>query len=265
MAQESHVMSHGTDYKNDTATFYRFLQQQSMKESGFVKPKSVTVSLEHYDYMEPYQFAIQLAAPDVVSGCYEIGPLQYEANFYDPYFLDVEVMDYKRTLMNVQNPEFECLAQNKVSTAQIVLNRQDLMERQINQIRFKHGFVVDYYDISYADNGIALLPKTQVFFKDSKDGASFTPRPGMLVQVEVPMAQRNDNIAGQIQSLAARNSLISTDQSMVFRDRNGGLSQEISRNGYAEIGTVQVERLQDSANGAIKTRIPLRVFVKAAQ
>lgn len=109
---DSQISTAGSTYHNETAEAMKRAQQESMQSKGFIKPTTLNVSLVRYDYMEDDNFGIQMVVPDVVSGCWEFSPIEYEFTFIDPYYFDVKVKHYQRKPIEVENINGDCPAGN---------------------------------------------------------------------------------------------------------------------------------------------------------
>ena len=276
--KESYVfVPPGTNFKNETADYVRDLQRKSLQENGFIKPTLIEVSLVHYTYMDPDQFGILMTVPDVVSGCWDISPLQYEANFIDPYYLDVKVKDYQRKVIETSNVQSGCPAGNKMATALLVLSKSDLEKRQIRQIRFTSGFSADYYDLIYGNNTLQLKPQSMVVFKAKNLEGAMKDRMGISfdgtgrVALHVPMATKDDNVAAAVRQFALRNALTpdadnamsySASGSPVFYyyDVTGRILGQVGDDGYAPVGTITAARPYDGPTGRTQIGVPLQVF-----
>lgn len=280
MAQEfnSHVHSGGSLYKNETADEIRRLQRESMADKGFIKPKVIEVSLVRPSYMEDDQFGIQMLVPDVVSGCWDISPLEYESTFIDPYYFDVTVKHYQRHPIETDNVASGCPVDNKMSSAMIVLSRKDLEDRGIRQIRFSNGSLADYYDIQFSDNTLHLKPQSMVIFKAKGltgplgDHLEIGFGAGGKVALHVPMAKKTDNIRDVVIAMASRHGLTPDPEMPMsysaggspvfyFDDKIGDVAGTIGEDGYSELGTVDAQRPYDGENGRMVTPVPLQVFV----
>lgn len=279
-AQEfnSYTHSGGSTYKNETADEIRRLQRQSMTDKGFIKPQVIEVSLIRPSYLEDDQFAIQMVVPDVVSGCWNISPLEYESSFIDPFYFDVTVKHYQRNPVETNNVTSGCPTQNKMSSAMIVLNRKDLEGRQIRQIRFSNGSISDYYDIRFSADSLQLKPQSMVIFKAKgmsgplADYLEIGFGAGGKVALHVPMARQNDDIRNAIVAMASRHGLTPDPDAPMsysaggspvfyFTDQIGDVAGTIGEDGYSELGTVDAARPYDGENGRMVTPVPLKVFV----
>jgi hypothetical protein len=275
---DSQINTSGSIYKNDKVDAIKRMQRDSMATKGFIKPQSLEVSLVRYKYMEDDQFGILMVVPDVVSGCWDLSPLEYESTFIDPYYFDVKVKDYQRTPIEVANINGDCPAGNKMSSALIVLSKSDLEKRQIRQIRFSNGFVADYYDISYTDKTFQLKPQSMAVFRAKgmtgplADHLEIQFGAGGKIALHVPMAKQGENLSEQVENLARMHALTpdpempmsyGTGGSQVFyyNDDNGHIAGSIGEDGYTELGVINVPRPYDGPNGRTLTAVPLQVYV----
>src|SRR5690606_16769107 len=117
----------------------------------------------HPSYMDADQFGLQMSVPDVVSGCFEVTPLEYEARFVDPYYLDIKVKRYRR--VPLPGTPATCERQNKMSTAMMALSKSDLQQRGTQEIRFSTGAATDSYKVEIDDSKIELVPRSMLVFK----------------------------------------------------------------------------------------------------
>lgn len=274
---DSQTFTAGSTFRNENVEAIRRAQQQSMKSKGFIKPNVLEVSLVRYDYMEDDQFGILMVAPDVVSGCWDLSPIEYESTFIDPYYFDVKVKHYQRTPIEVDNIS-ECPAGNKMATGLIVLSKSDLEKRQIRQIRFSAGGVADYYDIRTTDKMLQLRPQSMVVFKakgltgPQEDRIEIGFGNGGKIALQVPMARKGDKLKDALENLALMHALTPDpempmsygtggSQTFYFIDDNGHIADSIGEDGYSEFGTINVARPYDGENGRTLTAVPLQVYV----
>jgi hypothetical protein len=279
MAQEKENQIHlrGSTFKNPAVDEIRRLQKESREKNDFVKPSTIEVSVVKYDFMDEDQFGILMAVPDVVSGCFDISPLQYEATFIDPYYLDIRVKDYLRKTVESDNVASGCAAGNKMATALMVLSRSDMQRREIRQVRFSNGMVSDYYDIAWGDKTLSLKPQSMVVFKaknlegDMKDHIALGFDDSTRIALHVPMAKAGEDVKAAITKFASQNGLSpDTDNSeskdpsgapvFYFNDVSGRFMSQIGEDGHAQVGQITVGRPYDGPNGRQMTGVPLTVF-----
>ena len=281
LAQESNIYAPGSSWRNEGAEAIRRAQRESIARQGFIKPEIIELSLTRASYMEGAQFGILMKVPDVVSGCWDVSPLEYESSFIEDNFFDVKVSEYKRTPIEVENVGFECPVQIRMSTALIPLDAQDLKDRNIRQIRFSNGTLTDRYNIAHSENGIALIPESMIVFKaqtltgPKQDRMVLDFGKGGMVTLHVPMAKRGDDVAQALRNLAYRHLLtVSPDTlptvrrdgsvSMTFEDQTGRVAARIGENGHDLLGEVMVKRPYDGPQGRGLTNVPLHVYVTEA-
>lgn len=266
-----------TGQKNEAAEKIREQQRQNQAEQGFIRPTAVDVSLVHYDYMEEDQFGILMSVPDMVSGCYNFSPLEYEAKFTEPYYLDIRVKKYRRIAPEGINAAAQC-AQNKMSTALMVLDRNDLKSRGTQKIRFSADAGSDAYDINLTDERIELIPESVTVFRTSNPAGPLKDRlihafsSNQMVTLQVPMAKPGEDLTPYVVAFARTMGLSpAPSESLVswggngyatyyFYDRGGNTISRIGPNGYAEIGVISVNRPYDGPEGRTQTAVGLSVF-----
>lgn len=262
--------------KNETAEYIRGLQKKSQVEKGFIRPEMVQVGIVKLPYMEEDQFGIQMSVPDVVSGCYTFSPLEYEANFVDPYFLDIKVKKYRRIAPEGSNTK--CDNQNKMSTAMMVLSKKDLQSRGTKEIRFSTEVATDTYKIILDEQQLQLVPSSMVVFKGQNLGGPLKDRlvhsfaSNKIVVLHVPMAQPGENLTGQILQFAQSHALSPASPGNIatwggnglatyyFYDNNGDTLSRIGEDGYAEVGQIKANRPYDGIGGRQATSVDLSIF-----
>ncbi len=251
-------------------------KEQQQAQQGFQSPTSITVALVNHDYMDPNQFGIQMTVPDMVSGCFEISPLEYEAEFIDPYFLDIKVKKYRMVMPEGRADLQKCSVQNKMATALMVLDKNDLKSRGTKEIRFSADAGRDVYDIVLTDSEFQLIPQTTNVFKpksltgDLKDRMAYSFNGDGTIVLQVPMAKPDDNIAQEIEIFATSRALTPMKnginvmnnglKTFAYRDDNGRFGVLLNDDGYAEIGTITVMRPHDGPDGRTQAPVELTVF-----
>lgn len=258
----------------------RDMQRQSLADKGFISPNMVQVAIVHHPYMEEDQFGIQMSVPDMISGCYTLTPLEYEAKFTPPQYLDIKVKKYRRVAPEGSNAQKKCDAQNKMSTALMVLSRKDLKEKGTQEIRFTTEFGSDNYKIIMDDTHIELVPRSMMIFKAQslggplKDRIIHTFAGSKVVTLQVPMAQSGEDLSEEIASFAMTRGLSPADggqkpswndngrASYYYVDQTGLMTSQLTPDStYAQIGTIEVSRPYDGPEGRSETLVPLTVFV----
>jgi len=257
----------------------REMQRASLTDKGFIRPDVVHVALVHYPYMSADQFGLQLSVPDMVSGCYDLTPLEYEAQFIDPYFLDIKVRQYRRVAPEGVNAYTQCDRKNKMATALMVLDRKDLKSRGTQQIRFSTETGRDNYKIILNDTQIELIPESMMVFKGQnmsgplKDRVAHSFSGDTTVVLQVPMARPGEDLSNEIVNFALSQSLSMPESGQTtswnsngmatyyFTDTSGMMASRIGADGYAHVGTISALRPADGPNGRGEVPVPLGVFV----
>lgn len=264
---------------NAAADYIRGLQRQSLTDKGFIKPSVVQVSVVHQPYMKDDQFGIQMSVPDMISGCYTFTPLEYEAKFVDPYYLDIKVKKYRRIAPEGTSATQKCDQKNKMSTALMVLSKKDLMSRGTQEIRFSTEVATDHYRVIIDDSHLELVPRSMVIFKAPnmagplKDRIIYSFSSDKMIALQVPMANPGEDLTDEIVKFARTRALVPADSSepaswggngmatYYFYDDNGHIIDQIGENGYAELGKISVDRPYDGPEGRTQVPVDLSVFV----
>ncbi len=274
---ETQFFHHGTDFVNEAAELDRLLKELSMHERGEIKPREIHVSLFQADYMKPDdQFAIRLSVPDVIAGCYELSPLEYEASFIDPYYLDIRVKHYRRDLIESNQPHLDCPGTYSRAEAMIPLSKRDLMTRGTKQIRFQTESITEFYDLDLEGHKVTLKPQSMVVFKAEIDrltqDMTYDMEQHKKVQLYVPMARSEDDLIMALEQFAQMRGLMPVDMGkqsvqdpkniIVVEDRSGGLARSLKDTKVQEVGAIPVTRQVRGENGIQDTSISLTVFAK---
>ncbi|MEM8833093.1 MAG: hypothetical protein AAGB32_01005 [Pseudomonadota bacterium] len=275
-AQESQIfIPPGSTFENEALQIIEANRLLTMQQERKIVPTTVYLSLVHENYMEPDQFGILMKTPDIVTGCYDVSPLSYEAKFVDNNYLDVKVDSFKQTPIETQNVVYGCNQSYKTSTGLLLLSISDLLKRNIREIRFSNGGVRDNYSIHVDGNTISLRPDTTITFKTAPKGKqnpiSHIFGKGGVIALQVPMANHHDDVEQAVRNMAARYALnpIFDDERnhhnvFYFEDRHGRAANLIEADGYGLMGEIGVARPYIGANGREQRAVPLKVFVTKA-
>lgn len=268
----------GATFQNKAAEVSRILKEKSLAKSNKIEVNKIQISLVHYHYMDPDQFGIMMKLANQSSGCFDLSPLEYEANFIDDNYMDIKVKDYRRKITKTENPSFDCDQKSKVVSGLIVINTEDLKKKHIRQIRFSNGKVRDDYNVKILPDSIQLEPESMVAFKaqgltgPDKNKLVYYFSGQALVALHVPMAKKGEDIAQSVRNLAYKSALqpvfkqegIDTsgkNNVFYFIDPQGRTLDRLNEDGYAEMGSIQVLRPYDGPNGRQGIPTSLRVFV----
>lgn len=267
----------GTLYENKGHSIRKRLRKESLERASKIDIKTVEVSLVHHHYMEPDQFGIMLKVPRVVSGCFDISPMEYEVSFINGNFMDIHVKEFRRTPVKTKNVEYDCDLQNKAVTGLIILSAEELKKREVRQIRFSNGETRDNYNIKILPDSIQLKPESMVAFKAKLQGPDkdklvhyFSGK--TLVALHVPMAHENEDIAQAVRDLAYKSALTPVFEkegldtsgkghTFYFMDPHGRALDLLNKDGYAEFGYIHIVRPYDGTQGRSGIAVPLKVFV----
>lgn len=263
---------------NEAGDYIRNLQRQSLTDKGFITPQMVQVSVVHYPFMDDDQFGIQMAVPDMVSGCYTLTPLEYEAKFTEPHYLDIKVKKYRRVAPEGTGALQKCDKQNKMATALMVLSKKDLEQKGTQEIRFSTEVASDNYRVIMDDAQMQLVPRSMVIFKAKplggplKDRIIYAFANSKMVALQVPMSQAGENLSREVLSLAYSRALAPVNPdaqpswnengraSYYFYDDGGLVTSRLGPDGYVQLGTIEVNRPMDGPQGRSETLVPLTVF-----
>lgn len=275
VAEDSQIFTKpGSEYVNETIEMMKDHTAAIESKKGHIKPHTLYVSIIRHDYFEDDQFGILIDTGDIITGCWKLSPLEYEASFTEEYYMDIKVKHYKREAI-----ETNCPKGNQTVSALVVLSKSDLQARGIKQIRFSNEVARDRYEVSFYNDRVELKPMTQLAFKvqdlhgtnDNKivhyDGNK------SVVALHVPMAKNTDDVASAVLRVARQNNLTPLDSEMAnrykgkkgsatffFMDENGTTIDQIGTNHYTEVGSIPVKRPYDGPNGRTEIETPLKVF-----
>ena len=262
----------GDEYVNETLEMLKAQQKQIESNKGYIKPQTLYVSTVKHDYFEDEQFGILIDTGDIITGCWKLSPLEYEASFTEQYYMDVKVKHYKRDPI-----DGDCPKGNQTVSALLVLNKADLQKRGIKQIRFSNDVAQDRYEVAFYNDRIELKPLTQIAFKANGLAGSDEDRiihyDGQkgVIALHVPMAKKGDALSNAMLSIARRNNLEPLDahlskrynpkqSTFFFMDSDGSITNKLGSDHYTEIGVIDVKRPYDGPYGRTEVDTPLKVF-----
>ncbi len=273
--EEQTFVPPGSQWVNKAQEHIKILNQQSMEKEGGVTPQELHLSIVRYSYMEPEQFGILMKTPEIVTGCFEISPIGYEAKFIGDLYMDINVSSYTVKPIKTQKVEYACNKGYRAATGMILLNSEDLKNCGTRQLRFSNGAARDNYKISFENDKIILTPESMLVFKTKNSNLTYDKNGAVMVALEVPMAKEGDNIAQSVRTIAAKNGLNPvTDISLLpqstspkpnifyYIDELGRFTDAVNENGYAELGVIPASRVFIDENGKGQKPVPLKVFVK---
>lgn len=270
-AETGHVYQKpGTEVVNETLELLEAQRLEAESKKGYIKPQTLYVSIVDYDYFEDDQFGILIKTGDIITGCWKLSPLQYEASFTEQYYMDIAVSHYRRTAATGNCPKG-----NQTVSALVVLNKSDLKEKQVKQIRFSNVIARDRYEIALYDDRIEMKPITSIAFKTEEDRVIHYEGNRGVIALHVPMAAKNDDVTNEVLRVARQNNLTPLGQDIAhhyasnqttffFMDDEGATLERLGESDYLEIGSVKVKRPYDGPYGRTTIDKPLKVFATKA-
>lgn len=236
------------------------------EETGaLIPPRIVNLSFIQHDFMEADQVGLQMRIPDVVSGCYELSPIEFETSFIEGNYMDIEVKGYRRTPIKTKDVSFDCNVGAQVVAALIPMSARDFESRHIREVRFKNGKIEDSYSVSISDNSMTLTPKRMVAFKPISP-LTHNWSTGGTIALHVPMTQKGEDIAQALQNFAYGKALFPVsnsridDNSFRFEDKSGETMSTLGGQNFVEVGTITVNRPYNGGQGLQRLPVPLKVF-----
>lgn len=104
------------------------------------------------------QFILRLSSPHTVSGCMKLSNYGYMAEYKDAY-LDISINDMTVDMRDQpQYAHYQCNQQSQIPSADVILNRQDLVKNETHKIRLHNGSDSNYYNISLTEDRVLILP-----------------------------------------------------------------------------------------------------------
>lgn len=271
-------MPPGTFYDNKGHEIRKRLREESLQRASKIPINTAEVSIVHHHYMEPEQFGIMLKVPNIVTGCFDISPMEYEVKFHPGNYMSIHVKEFRRKPVKTEKVEYDCDLKSKAVSGLIVLNAKDLEERGVQEIRFTNGNIIDKYKVKVLPDSIQFIPESMVAFKvkqlmgPDKDKVVHYFSGKTLVALHVPMAEEGEDIAQAVRDLAYKSALTpifekeGLDTSgkgniYYFMDPHGRALDLLNDDGYAEFGYIYTKRPYIGQRGQDAIGIPLKVFV----
>lgn len=268
-----------TGNANQAAEQIREMQRKSLGDKGYIKPTTVNISVVREPYMNADQFGLLMSVPDVVSGCYILTPLEYEAQFSEMGELRIKVKQYRRLAPEGVGAQGNCDPGNKMASALMVLDKKDLLKRGTKDIKFISGATTDTYRLILDETRMELLPQSMMMFRAQnmsgplKDRILHSFASDKMVALQVPMAKPGEDLSEEVNRFAFARSLTPASDAMpvswagngyasyYFYDNSGQTVARLGEKGYAELGRITVNRPYDGAEGRTEAPVELSVFV----
>lgn len=155
---------------------------------------------------------LRLSATASVNGCAIMIPPEVEMR-KQGRMIWVKVKDIEIDVdRSVQYAHYQCKQSGNVSATDIILNRDDLIRRKVQQIVFQSPASTDFFDVEVDKNHIALVPKNARSFKAFKvpgkiDPLNYSFLPDNVVVLSVPSPNGQTHFE-KIKALAQKQGLI---------------------------------------------------------
>lgn len=176
---------------------------------------NMTIALLRRPELKPGQFMLHVAVQYVVSGCPKMSKIPTTVNFKESaveILLDDYMVDMRKL---TPAPQYGCHLRPYTPFADIILDKDDLVAKNIHQIKLKVGQYSDTYDIDLNAQRIRLAPstmqRTPPMFHTVKVGGLSTPLthwfyPAGTVILYVPGAKDRD-LSDAVSALAKEKGL----------------------------------------------------------
>lgn len=286
---ESQIHDYGFGWTNDAAALDQYVKERNMRAQGEIIPDKVVMYLEREPYMDDGdQFALKFVVPESVTGCIDYSPIEYEANFVDPYYLNIDIKHYEEIKVSSDAPHLDCPRTYRRPEAVIPLSRKDLQARGTKQFKINGKNFRKVLNVAFEDNkvilreqpgllGVGLIQGREIKidhyemdFDDAKRLALF-----------VPMSRDGEDLYDQLVNFAGMQGLIVEDKTLIgdpawegikstkpdrsyiiVMDRDGRLTSQFTDKEMREVGQISVLRPVQTPNGVRDANIPLTVFAK---
>jgi hypothetical protein len=176
---------------------------------------SMTIALLRRPELKPGQFMLHLAVQYIVSGCPKMSKIPTTVNFKESAF-EILLDDYTVDMRKLTPaPQYACHLRPYTPFADVILDKDDLVAKDIHQIKLKVGRYSDTYDIDLNAQRIRLAPstmqRTPPMFQTVKVGGLSTPLthwfyPAGTVILYVPGAKDRD-LSDAVAALAKEKGL----------------------------------------------------------
>ncbi|GEM_PF-2272947 len=104
------------------------------------------------------QFILRITDRNAITGCAEISDYGFETEYRDIY-LDINILGLTVDMRDQPKyAHFQCNQHMQIPTADIVMNRQDLVKNETQQIRMHNENDTNYYNVKLYDNRVMILP-----------------------------------------------------------------------------------------------------------
>ncbi len=249
-------------------------------------PNRVSLSLQRWPGLQPGKFILHLSTENTVSGCPKLSDLAYETGFRAPY-LDITIYDYVVDMRDHPGTKgSSCASGPRNPTADIVLDRDEMIAQGIKRVRFKLNDMADYYDVMIDRQHVWLKPGQSEIpvvqrFRPQKISMIGNPLvhwfyPDKTVILYVPGATGDMDVRDAVMTLAKSNDLEPLENVMpdfsspvkrpnyyYFIEKKAHLTKNVDIGSGLSVGTVPVEKTIYGLNGDEMAEGSVEVFANS--
>lgn len=244
-----------------------------------------TISLIRQPYLSDEQLILRISGPEALGGCIEATNFGFEAS-YTEHYLDITL---KPSIFDMrdqpQYAHFECNVLPKLPVADIVMDKQTLIDNGTKTIRFHVQNETNYYNVDVRDDRILILPDStdvtvnKVFrphelpMRKSSTIYWFYPMNSLVVWT--PQIIEPEKAQEYITKFAKQNGLIPMDEYyesfksplydkkfMYFVDTAGKFTATEGLENGAQIGDITVETVKYGLHGDEPATEEIMIFAR---
>jgi hypothetical protein len=218
---------------------------------------------------------LRLSTPASISGCVDVVPPRITLR-RSAGTMAFKVEEGALALeKNVRYAHYQCNQNSHSASADITLNRDELLENNIKTLTFQSGSgAMDTYEVELSGNRLSLIPKTSYSFKPFEGSTKADPLtyyfyPDNIVVLYVPGADKKADLSKEIISLAQAKGLspasyapLNNGHAVYFTDQQGTLSSSLAFDANAFVGTVKEPQTFQGPNGAYEQDKGVDVYAK---
>lgn len=217
--------------------------------------------------------ALRMMTPISMDGCINVAPpvikMRKSSNMLILNIEDGVVSVNKKP----QYGQFQCNNGSHTASADLILNRDELIEDNIRSLSFQaSNGAMDVYDVKVTPDRLALVPRSTVAFvpysaSTKPDPLVYDFYPDNLIILYAPSAPEGADLSGQITTLAQSKGLVESTvlkngRGLYFIDQAGTLANTLAFDGNAFIGTIGVEETYQGPDGPYKQARAVDVYAK---
>jgi hypothetical protein len=217
--------------------------------------------------------ALRMMTPISMDGCINVAPpvikMRKSANMLILNIEDGVVSVNKKP----QYGHFQCDNRSHIASADLVLNRDELIQDNIRSLSFQaSNGAMDVYDVKVTPDRLTLVPRSAVAFVPYSTGTKVDPLvydfyPDNLVILYASSAPAGSDLSAQITTLAQSKGLVESTalkngRGLYFIDQSGALAGTLAFDANAFIGTVSVEETYHGPHGPYQQARAVDVYAK---